>query len=212
MPQLNDNSPHFAYPAHRVSLAKSQRSQSWLTTITHYAKLYRQPLTLDWSSWRHPMLIFSRHQGMLLAENLKKRFRFPRDMIFCEDLGYQKQVMLVIIRRHQVYLEAKVHEIHLKDELLPLIQSQHPFTIITSRVSPAISEFLAKIPHHKPIKVEHQSILNSLSPNKHSIQLKPWRALQDSYSIIAHSIGSFLQTLHTRLWMRIKLMNGATSL
>lgn len=76
--------------------------------------------------------VFSREPGYLLGETVWSFFNKPAYLIFCERLSRDNnQVLLVIIRNNEVYLDALVDNDKLRTELLPLISSTELFKVIT---------------------------------------------------------------------------------
>lgn len=52
--------------------------------------------------------VFSRETGYLLGESIWQYFAKPQELIYCEVLGNTQQVLLVIVRDGQIYLDNKV--------------------------------------------------------------------------------------------------------
>jgi hypothetical protein len=77
--------------------------------------------------------IFSRESGYLLGESIWTYFDKPPYLIFCERLSKDNnQVLLIIIRANEIYLDALVDNDKLRSELLPLMTMHESFRVITS--------------------------------------------------------------------------------
>jgi hypothetical protein len=76
--------------------------------------------------------VFSREAGYLLGETVWMYFDRPAYLIFCERLSKDNnQVLLVIVRGNEIYLDALVDNDKLRAELLPLMTMQESFRVIT---------------------------------------------------------------------------------
>lgn len=76
--------------------------------------------------------VFSRESGYLLGETVWTYFDKPAYLIFCERLSKDNnQVLLVVIRANEVYLDILVDNDKLRSELLPLMTMQESFRVIT---------------------------------------------------------------------------------
>ena len=76
--------------------------------------------------------VFSKESGYLLGETIWTRFEKPPYLIFCERLSKENnQVLLVVIRANEVYLDIVVDNEKLRSELLPLMTMQESFRVIT---------------------------------------------------------------------------------
>lgn len=74
--------------------------------------------------------IFSRESGYLLGESVWAYFDRTPYLIFCEKIS-SNQVLLVIIRANEVYLDAIVDNDKLRLELLPLMTMHETYRVIT---------------------------------------------------------------------------------
>lgn len=76
--------------------------------------------------------VFSRESGYLLGETVWHHFGKPSYLIFCERLSNDNnQVLLVVVRANEVYLDILVDNDKLRNELLPLMTMPESFRVIT---------------------------------------------------------------------------------
>ncbi|MBS0349627.1 MAG: hypothetical protein JSR33_00330 [Proteobacteria bacterium] len=76
--------------------------------------------------------VFSKESGYLLGETIWTYFQKPAYLIFCERLSKDNnQVLLVVIRANEVYLDMIVDNDKLRSELLPLMAMHESFRVIT---------------------------------------------------------------------------------
>lgn len=76
--------------------------------------------------------VFSKESGYLLGETVWHYFEKPAYLIFCERLTKEtNQVLLVVIRANEVYLDTVVDNDKLRAELLPLMTMQETFQVLT---------------------------------------------------------------------------------
>lgn len=76
--------------------------------------------------------VFAKETGYLLGETVWHHFEKPAYLIFCERLSKDtNQVLLVVIRASEVYLDAIVDNDKLRAELLPLMAMQENFRVLT---------------------------------------------------------------------------------
>lgn len=210
MPQLIDQNPiQFAYPTVRFCLKKNARCQGLIESVCLMAKDAQSYITPHWSNWNKPSLIASKNPGQLLAESLQYRFGHPKNMVFCETLNYHNQVMLVIIRNHQVYLEARVHTMHLADELMPLMNTKTPFLVVASRCSESSLALLQKIPQIKKLQCHGDSIMKDI-PFHRSIQLNSWLALTSYTKAVLSNMKAMASMMLTRPKALGQLLLGAS--
>lgn len=168
MPQLLDNTDtQFAYPVHRQLLNNMPLSTQWYQSIHAHASKLQHYLAVVRHRSFSTYLATSPQSGQLLAESIHHHCGYEKNLIFCEKLPYHKQVMVVIIRNHQVYLEARIHENDLLDEISPLLDSKIRFKICTSLMNHALKRLVCKIPHDKVIHHE-TSIIASLEKLSHT--------------------------------------------
>lgn len=72
-------------------------------------------------------IVLSKEPGFLLGEMVRQHFNNEKNIIFCEQLPEQTDIILVVIRNGSVLLEAKVDLSSLYDELLPFLVTGEPF-------------------------------------------------------------------------------------
>ncbi len=76
--------------------------------------------------------VFSKESGYLLGESIWIQFEKPAYLIFCERLSKDNnQVLLVVIRANEVYLDVMVDNDKLRAELLPLMAMHESFRVVT---------------------------------------------------------------------------------
>lgn len=76
--------------------------------------------------------IFSKESGYLLGESLWTYLDKPAYLIFCERMSKENsQVLLVIVRANEIYLDAVIDNDKLRSELLPLMTLQESYRVIT---------------------------------------------------------------------------------
>ncbi len=199
MPQLIEHSLNFAYPVQRFSLAKAHRNASWFGVISNYAMRLKEHMAFDFCSILQPYLIVTSQSGQLFTESLKRRLNFPKHFVFCEALGYHKQVMLVIVRNHQVYLEARIHEQDLHEELEVLFNSRQKFCVVSSHCSRPIQNILANIPQTSKSYHQEASIIASISHQHQISPLQSCTAFASNLSIISKSCTSLIHVITARL-------------
>ncbi len=76
--------------------------------------------------------VFSRESGYLLGESIWNYFDKPPYLIFCEKISKDSnQVLLVIIRANEIYLDTIVDNDKVRVELLPFMTMPESFRVIT---------------------------------------------------------------------------------
>jgi hypothetical protein len=76
--------------------------------------------------------VFSRESGYLLGESVWAYFDKSPYLIFCERLSKDSnQVLLVVVRANEVYLDMVIDNDKLRAELVPLMTMQESFRVIT---------------------------------------------------------------------------------
>lgn len=76
--------------------------------------------------------VFSREPGYLLGESIKHYFHQTQNLIFCEAMPNSADVLVVVVRAGNVYLDALIATENLHSKLTPLITEHDSFQVITS--------------------------------------------------------------------------------
>jgi len=74
--------------------------------------------------------VFSADAGLLLGESVKLFFPQYNNLIFCETIDESSQVLLIVIKDYDVFIDTVIPVEQLKNELLPLIAFQESFHIV----------------------------------------------------------------------------------
>ncbi len=73
--------------------------------------------------------VFSRDPGFLLGEAIWQHFGRPTDLIYCEELNDGNTALLVVVRDGSVYLDTKLPNTGIADELASLVADRHSYQI-----------------------------------------------------------------------------------
>lgn len=79
---------------------------------------------------------FSREPGYLLGESIKHYFGHIENLIFCEALPNSNDVLLVVIRSNNVYLDTMIASKNIRAELTPLLTELQTYQVIISGAVP----------------------------------------------------------------------------
>ena len=121
---------HFVVQPYRERISIGKRSvmtqRIRLLSEQHGQYVLISPLTKDAVE-----AVFSKESGYLLGENVWTYFDKSPYLIFCERLSKDtNQVLLVIVRANEVYLDTVVDNEKLRTELVPLMTMQESFRVI----------------------------------------------------------------------------------
>lgn len=116
--------------------------------------------------------VFSNEAGYLLGESVKHYFYQAQNLIFCEALENEIDLLLVVVRDGEVYLDAIVNKISLRQELRLLISDRYQYQIFTHGAVPMLDDPI--LPPEKIISFENLSdpLLPRL-PTLKNLQLVP---------------------------------------
>jgi hypothetical protein len=73
--------------------------------------------------------VFAKETGYLLGESLWHFFEKPDNLIYVEALPENHQLLLIVIRKGSVYIDAKIASKDLQEELIPLMTGNEPYSI-----------------------------------------------------------------------------------
>jgi hypothetical protein len=76
--------------------------------------------------------VLSKEGGYLLGESVKHYFYQAKNLIFCETLENSHKLLLVIIKKGNVFLDTLITPNELRNELTPFFTDNEPFQIYTS--------------------------------------------------------------------------------
>lgn len=76
--------------------------------------------------------IFSKDEGYLLGETIWQHFGFPENLIYCEQLTDDKDILTVIVLAGNIYLDAKLSYEELTEEFTTLFSSKVRYQIYVS--------------------------------------------------------------------------------
>ena len=120
----------FVVQAYRERLPLGKRS-NLVSRICALAEQHGQYVLLSPVGQQFFEAVFSRQPGYLLGETVWTYFERQAYLIYCERLSRDNnQVLLVVIRNNEVYLDSLVDNDKLRVELLPLSTSQETFRVI----------------------------------------------------------------------------------
>jgi len=122
---------HFVMQPYRERIAIGKRSVM-IQRIRLLSEQHGQYVLLSSLGQEAIEAIFSKESGYLLGETIWNYFQKPAYLIFCERLSKESnQVLLVIVRANEIYLDTLVDNEKLRTELVPLMTMQESFRIIT---------------------------------------------------------------------------------
>ncbi len=128
----------FIVQAYRERLNLGKRS-ALVQKLRDLAEQHGQYLLLLPMPQRTVEVVFSKDPGYLMAETVWNFYDKPTHLIFCERLSKDhNQVLLIVIREGEVYLDTQVENEKVKNELLPLTSEQTYRVIVSGDV--ALSE------------------------------------------------------------------------
>lgn len=112
--------------------------------------------------------VIAKETGYLLGESVAHFFGKLENLIYVEALPENNQLLLVVIRDSSVYIDAKIAEKDLQEELIPLMTSSKPYCI---RVHGAV---ILKFPDPLTSSFENvsKSVFNQLIANP-ELSLRP---------------------------------------
>lgn len=97
--------------------------------------------------------VFSNEAGYLLGESVKHYFYQAQNLIFCEALENENDLLLVVVRDGEVYLDAIVNKISLRQELRLLISDRYQYQIFAHGAVPMSDDPI--LPPEKIISFEN---------------------------------------------------------
>lgn len=129
----------FAIRSYRESVIPKKssllRKELFLLSQTHgqYARFFKQ---------RDGRIeaVFSRDSGYLLGETVWEYFGKPDDLVYCEVLPSEQEVIIVIVRAGSIYLDAKLTIEELKEELRSLFTTDVRYDIYAVGNAPIAQE------------------------------------------------------------------------
>lgn len=77
----------------------------------------------------HFDIAFATEPGYLLGETVRQYFGFARELIYCEYLPESRQVILVVVRGGNVYIDTKVSLTQFAAELVPALTGEQRYAI-----------------------------------------------------------------------------------
>lgn len=180
---------NFVIPSYRDVLAVKSKNK-FQADLLALGKRYGDYLAIQRKSATQYDVAFSTDSGYLLGETVWQHFNRPTDMIYCESLPNSLEVLLVIVKGGNVYLDGTFPADSIQDELLIFLTQQNEFEIYTFgsvpiSETPQDGKFSFDSGSVKSFKVLTESAFNSL-PLINSLQLKLIETTLEE-----HGIGSF---------------------
>lgn len=96
------------------------------------AEQHGQFVRLFKKSYNEYEAVFSRDAGYLLGESVKQYFGQIQNLIFCEALPNSSDVLLVVVRGCNVYLDTMIASKNIRTELMPLLTDEKAYQVIVS--------------------------------------------------------------------------------
>jgi hypothetical protein len=121
----------FVVQPYRERIAVSKR-RTMVQRIRLLSEQHGQYVALSLLSEAAIEAVFSKESGYLLGESVWSYFNKSAYLIFCERLSKENnQVLVVVIRNNEVYLDMLIENDKLRAELLPLMTLQESYRVIT---------------------------------------------------------------------------------
>lgn len=125
-----DDGVNFVIPSYRdVLTVKSKKAVQG--EVISLGKRYGDYLAMQRKSQVQYDVAFSPDGGYLLGESVWQHFNKPVDMIYCESIANTTEVILVIVKGGNVYLDGNFPVDSVQDELLIFLTQQNEFEIYT---------------------------------------------------------------------------------
>lgn len=180
---------NFVIPSYRDVLTVKSKKK-FQTDLLALGKRYGDYLAIQRKSATQYDVAFSTDTGYLLGETVWQHFNRPIDMIYCEALPNSLEVILVIVKGGNVYLDGSFPADSIQDELLIFLTQQNEFEIYTFgnvpiSETPQDGKFSFDSGSVKAFKVLTESAFSSL-PLINNFQLKLIET-----TLAEHGIGSF---------------------
>lgn len=105
--------------------------------------------------------VFSSEPGTLLGESVKQYFQHTKNLIYCESITANAQLLLVVIKEGNVFIDRLVSKKQLNDELLALTTQKTTFHLVVSGNAPIVehktqgTENLCHFPQELTASFEH---------------------------------------------------------
>ncbi len=159
----------FAIHPYRTIIQRSHNAKTLKHTIVTLSNRHGPYVNIQAHSRKTMKITCGNKKEYLLGETIWHALGKPTNMIYCEELPYQKLALLIIVHDGHVYLDSKIPIAELTSELLPIRQTNRRYAIFLHGELPinqtSTQEDLTFAPKNVQLcQVLNQSVLCEIRP------------------------------------------------